>query len=254
MPWNPEQYNKFKKQRFASFEDLYRLINIKPQLKILDLGCGTGELTRMLQEKIPDASIMGIDNSVEMLRESRAFVNENISFKKLSIEEVTTLNEKWDLIFSHSALQWVESHQPLITRLITRLKKGGQIVIEMSDNHKYITHELIKAIASTEPFRSELQGWIRPNPLLKMEEYAALLYENGGINIKVFEKIYPQELNDSNALISWCRGTALLPYMERLSTETKNKFLETFSHRIKSVFDRKPIFFPMKRMFLSANF
>lgn len=63
MPWNPENYNKFKSVRFQPFYDLIDFIQPVGLMKAVDLGCGTGEQTAILAEKFPDVDLLGIDAS-----------------------------------------------------------------------------------------------------------------------------------------------------------------------------------------------
>ena len=110
MTWNPAQYHKFQKERFAPFEDLIQLIHIRPGLKVIDLGCGTGELTRRLADLLPDSDVLGLDSSDEMLEKAQAQARPGLRFQKGQIEEA---EGQWDLVFSHAALQWVDDHRAL---------------------------------------------------------------------------------------------------------------------------------------------
>jgi len=67
MPWNPEIYNQFKEERYQPFYDLISHIHHKSGMNIIDLGCGTGELTKILADKFKDSTVLGIDTSAEML-------------------------------------------------------------------------------------------------------------------------------------------------------------------------------------------
>ena len=110
MAWNPDIYNKFKNERYAPFYDLLNLIREKPGIKGIDLGCGTGELTRKLSDHLPGAEVTGIDSSTEMLEKAEAFKNSHTNFVCRPIQDQIKEREKFDLIFSNAALQWLDSH------------------------------------------------------------------------------------------------------------------------------------------------
>ena len=58
MPWDPARYEQFAKERYAPFDDLARLIDIRPGMRVIDLGCGTGELTARLADMLPESGVL----------------------------------------------------------------------------------------------------------------------------------------------------------------------------------------------------
>ena len=111
MAWNPELYHKFKKERFEPFKDLMSLIVVREGLRVLDLGCGTGELTEMVLDMLPQSEVLGIDSSKEMLEKTSIKKRPGLNFELCPIEKVSG---GWDLIFSNAAIQWVSNHDQLI--------------------------------------------------------------------------------------------------------------------------------------------
>jgi trans-aconitate 2-methyltransferase len=250
MPWDPDRYRQFQSERSAPFEDLLRLIKIREGLRVVDLGCGTGELTRRLADALPSSEVLGIDSSPQMLERAQAQVRPGLRFEKAAIEEVVG---QWDLVFSHSAIQWVEDHEHLMPRLLEHVAPGGQLAVQQPSNYAYRTHALLWEVAAEEPLRSALGGWVLRTSVLSLERYAELLYEHGGQDLTVLEKIYPHVLKDADALADWARGTALVPYFERLSTGLQEEFLTRYRARLRAACPGSPVFCPFKRMLLSAS-
>lgn len=254
MPWNPDTYNKFKSERFEPFYDVLNLIRIKPGMDVVDLGCGTGELTRKLADALPGSSVLGIDSSREMLDQSREFEHEGLRFELRSIEAQVESFQKWDLVFSNAALQWVENHEVLFQKIISGLKPNGQMAIQMPAQHHNISNRILHLLADEPPYQKILQGWKRISPVLDIDRYAGLIYKHGGTNIIAYEKIYPLILPDAHALFDWVSGTALLPYLERLHGESRQKFIDEYKNRLHLEFDKTPVFYPFRRIILSAMF
>jgi trans-aconitate 2-methyltransferase len=253
MAWNPETYNQFKSERFTPFYDLLELVQVKPGLQVIDLGCGTGELTRKLADASPDSQVTGIDSSAEMLEKSQAFEREGLRFSLLGIEEQLESDEKFDLIFSNAAVQWVEDHENLFSTLISKLTPGGQLVIQMPAQNHNLSNRLLVELAGQEPFREALQGWTRQSPVLDIEQYARILFENRCRFMTVFEKIYPLTLPNSETLFDWVSGTALIPYLEKLDQSLHHAFCNSYKELLKSHFDKSPVFYPFKRIILEAR-
>ncbi len=250
MSWNPELYHKFQKERFAPFQDLMDLIVVRPGLSALDLGCGTGELTEMVKSMLTQSKVLGIDSSKEMLGNASSKKRPGLNFELLPIEKA---NGKWDLIFSNAAIQWVDNHKELIPQLVSLLKPGGQIAIQLPANHKHPTQTIIAELAREEPYSSALGGWGRNWSVLSIGEYAELLYESGARDINVFEKIYPHILENIEAVIDWLSGTAMLPYFERLPKELHEDFLNSYQKRLRDLYPKEPVFYPYQRIFFSAR-
>ncbi|HEX9666596.1 MAG TPA: methyltransferase domain-containing protein [Thermodesulfobacteriota bacterium] len=250
MTWNPECYCKFQRERFEPFNDLLKLVVIKAGMNVVDLGCGTGEITNKVADRLPSSSVLGIDSSPEMLNSAKRLERPGLSFKLCSIEDISG---KWDLIFSNAAIHWVENHEELIPRLFSWLQSGGQIVIQVPSNHLHPTQTLLREIAGEKPFKKVLNGWVRNSPVLSISEYAESLYQSGGKGIVIFEKVYPHVLNDVDAIIDWMRGSVLIPYLDRLPMELQESFIELYRERLLEKWPKGPVFFPYQRILFAAT-
>jgi trans-aconitate 2-methyltransferase len=251
MPWDPKQYHKFQAERSAPFYDLMALVEVRSNLKVVDLGCGTGELTRQLAETLPNSDVTGLDSSAQMLDAARAM---SLSTPRLRFEQgdQAQLTGTWNLIVSNAALHWSEDHAELIPRLYEKLTPGGQIAVQVPSNHNHISHQVYRETASEEPFRSVLKGFQRYAPVLSIDEYAQVLFECGAEQIIVFEKVYAHILEDSDAVVEWISGTALVPYFERLGAH-KDMFIDALRTKMRAALPETPVFYPFRRTLFSAR-
>src|SRR5687768_17916297 len=110
--WNPAQYERFRDERAQPFFDLLDLVQPRPGMRVVDLGCGTGELTREVHRRLSAGETIGIDNSPAMLAKSAAFAGDGRVFEQGDIGAFTSTGD-YDLVFSNAALQWVPDHDPL---------------------------------------------------------------------------------------------------------------------------------------------
>jgi trans-aconitate 2-methyltransferase len=254
MAWNPEIYNQFKSERSAPFYDLLALLNVRAGLEVIDLGCGTGELTAKLAEMLPEARVLGIDSSEEMLAGSRQNNGSTLDFECISIENQLKKPQQWDVVFSNAALQWVPDHESLFPQVIAKIKPGGQLLVQMPAQHHNLTNRLLNELAAQEPYAAAYEGWNRISPVLELDRYAEILFENGSKSIQVLEKIYPLVLNDADALLTWVSGTALIPYLERLAEPLKSRFREDYHVLLQQHFPKTPVFYPFKRILMAGEF
>ncbi|MCC6500534.1 MAG: methyltransferase domain-containing protein [Anaerolineales bacterium] len=249
MPWNPDQYHKFQSERAAPFYDLLALVDVHENLKVVDLGCGPGELTRQLADRLPQSDVTGLDSSPEMLEKAASFARVGLVFQ---LGDQARLSGAWDVIFSNAALQWSENHTELIPSLFSRLKPGGQIAVQVPSNHNHISHQIYRETADEEPFKSILQGFQRIAPVLTIDQYAQILFTCGAEEIVVFEKVYSHVLKDSGAIVEWISGTALVPYFERLG-QHKERFLQAIHEKMHTALPDSPVFYPFRRILFSAR-
>jgi trans-aconitate 2-methyltransferase len=249
MTWNPDQYHKFRAQRFAPFEDLLPLIHRRPGLRVIDLGCGTGELTRRLADALPESRVLGIDSSAKMLEKAAAQARPGLSFEQGSIEQA---DGQWDLVFSHAALHWVENHEQLIPRLMAMLAPGGQLALQMPANHRHPSHLCVVDTAREEPFLGALAGWTRQSPMLDIDRYAQLLFDAGAQEQCVLEKVYPHVLEHADAVAEWTAGTTLVPYRERLPAALHEPFLARYREKLRQLWPTGPVFYGFRRILLWA--
>ena len=250
MPWDPAQYEKFRVERYAPFIDLVALIEPRAGMRAIDLGCGTGELTARLADTLPESEVLGIDSSAGMLAKAAKFARAGVRFEQRAIEDAAG---SYDLVFSHAALQWVDGHDALIPRLFALVAPGGQIAVQMPSNHNHKTHRLIVDTAREAPFAAALGGWTRKAPVLGIDDYAVMLHRAGATNITVFEKVYAHILDGADAMVDWTRGTALVPYIERLPSDLRRLFIDRYRDKVRAAFPERPVFYTFRRTLFAAT-
>jgi len=252
MPWDPAQYEKFKREREQPFEDLVALGDFRPGQTIVDLGCGTGELTARLAARSPQSNTTGVDSSATMLEKARKLARPGLAFEQGSIEEWAPAKPV-DVLFSHAALQWVDDHGPLFRRLAGQLAPGGQLLVQMPSNHGHVSHELMRGLAGETRWQGKLGGFLRSSPVLTIDRYAEMLHAAGLERPTVIERVYGHVLPDADAVLEWMKGTALVPYLERLGTDEAARFLGELTPRFREAMPAKPYYFAFRRTLIAAR-
>lgn len=215
-------------------------------MRIVDLGCGTGELTRELHESLKAVETTGIDDSESMLRKARVFQSDTLRFEQQSIEEFKAA-EPFDLIFSNAAIHWVPQHEQLIERLTGFLEPHGQLAIQMPANDTHLSHRIAADVAiefGLEP---------RPDYVLCVEKYAELLNRLGFARQHVRMQVYGHLLPSSADVVEWVRGALLTHYEALLSPERFAEFIEVYRARLADALgERTPYFYTYKRVLMWA--
>ena len=269
MPWDPAQYERFIAERELPFDDALALVGrLQPEARIIDLGCGTGALTAKLADAYPGARVLGIDTSTEMLAQAKHRERSRLRFIKAAIEAIDQIEIRavglgfrdeprdkttWDLIFSHAALHWIPDHHRLIPRLMACLHRGGRLVVQLPSNQDHPSQRAVRDVADEPPFREALGTPVNERPTLPVAEYASLLYAAHGRKLVAFDKVYPHELPDSDAVVEWMRGTTIVPYLEKLPRRLHAEFLTRLRERVREVLPGSPLFYGFKRTLFAAT-
>jgi trans-aconitate 2-methyltransferase len=252
--WDPRQYDKFQREREQPFYDLLALVRRMPGMRVVDLGCGTGKLTRVLHDRLEARETVGVDRSEKMLGPMREQSLPNgLRFEIGTIEafaaEPTPTAGPFDLIFSNAAYHWVADHDALLPKLAALLAPHGQLAFQVPAQHDDPTHVTADEVAQTEPFRSALQGWRRVHSVRTPERYAQLLYRCGFVDPDVRLMVYPHVLASREAVVEWMKGTLLTEYARHMSENLFAEFVDAYRARLLPKLDAsEPYFFPFKRI------
>ena len=247
--WQPDQYARFRAEREQPFHDLVALVKPVPGGRVVDLGCGTGVLTRVLHQHTRAAETVGIDRSDAMLAQSAKHAGDGVRFERGEIEKFA--RRRLDVVFSNAALQWVDDHASLFARLVATLKPGGQLAVQMPSNHDHPSHTVAHIVAREPRHAAALGGYVREYPLLETERYAELLARLGFEEQHVREQVYLHRLTETGDVVEWVKGSLLTDYRKRLSPADYEAYLTDYRERLLAVLpDERPYLYPFKRILL----
>lgn len=252
-PWNPEQYGRFRDERNRPFYDLLGRVHRRDRMRVVDLGCGTGELTREMHAFLGARLTLGIDSSEAMLAKCGAFAGDGLRFEKGAIESFLGAGE-WDLVFSNAALHWVPDHAALFGRLAAAVsKEGGQLAVQLPANDDHPSHVVAAEIARQSPYREALGGWEKPRHVLPPEQYAQIVERLGFREHHVSLEVYGHHLDSRDEVVEWVKGTTLTAYQKRMEPEVYDQFLARYrTVLLEKLEDRSPFFYTFKRILLHA--
>ena len=253
MAWNPEQYLSFADQRGRPFFDLVGRVGAEAPRRVVDLGCGPGNLTVTLRQRWPDATIEALDSSPEMVEAARA------RGLDATVGDVATWTPQpdTDVVVTNAALQWVPSHVELLRRWAGQLAPGSWIGMQVPGNFDAPSHRAVREVAGraefTEPLRDMRfrEGHIVETPL----RYAEILTD-AGCTVDAWQTTYIHELTGEDAVLGWISGTALTEVEARLSPEAFAEYRRQIIPLLAEAYPPRPdgrTFFPFRRVFVVAR-
>jgi trans-aconitate 2-methyltransferase len=251
--WDPTQYLAFGSERLQPALDLLARIPLEAPERIVDLGCGAGNVTRALKARWPDAEITGIDGSKEMLERARE-EGPDIAWVEADLNRWQS-DEKLDLIYSNAALHWLDNHAELFPRLMGQLAPGGYLAVQMPRNWHAPSHTLITETVVDGPWRETLELLLRPGPSAVPEVYYDILARASG-SLAIWETEYCQVLEGENPVAEFVKGSQLKRFLDALDEPERGEFEDAYRSRILAAYPKQKdgkTLFPFRRLFILAG-
>lgn len=253
MAWDPSQYLRFADQRRRPALDLLARIAHENPTRVYDLGCGAGNVTRLLAQRWPHAVVVGIDSSAAMLERARAEAPA-IEWRQADLA-TWKADQPVDVLYSNAALHWIDNHRAVFPRLLDALAPGGVLAVQMPRNHDAPSHTGMAAAARGGPWRATLEPVMREHPVQTPDVYFDII-AGAGVKPDIWEVEYLQQLEGENAVVEWTKGTALKPLLDALDEPWRGQFLADYTTRMKTAYPCRAdgiTLFPFRRLFIVAS-
>jgi trans-aconitate 2-methyltransferase len=252
-PWNPEQYERFARERSQPFFDLVALLTPIAGGRVIDLGCGTGSLTVQLPSLLEAGEVLGLDNSPSMLASATPLAS--VQFLEADIETFHQ-SEAWDVVFSNAALHWVPDHAAVLARWADSLRPGGQIAVQVPANADHPSHVCAREAAAS--MAAAFNGPVPNDPVeanvLPPERYAEVLDGLGLRDVHVRLQVYGHHLPSTTDVVEWTKGTSLTRFQAVLAADDYAELIRRYHARLlEAVGDRSPYFYTFKRILMAAR-
>ncbi|MGB0111784.1 MAG: methyltransferase domain-containing protein [Ilumatobacteraceae bacterium] len=251
--WDPDQYRRFEAERSAPFWDLVALV--EPGVgRMVDLGCGDGDLTMAAAERLGVESVVGIDSSPAMVARAEHHDDGRHRFVAGDIAAWTGAGDV-DLVLANASLQWVPDHRAVLRQWRDALAPGGQLAVQVPANGDHPSHTVADEVARRQPFLDAFDGAPPPNPtgtnVLAPQEYATLLHELGFTQQHVRLQVYPHLLGASSDVVEWVRGTNLTRFFRLLPDMLHEPFVDAYrTALLERIGEEAPYFYAFTRILM----
>ncbi|MYR07265.1 methyltransferase domain-containing protein [Gordonia sp. SID5947] len=249
--WDPDRYLQFSDDRARPYLDLIAQIPTAPST-IVDLGCGPGHLTRHLRALWPEAQVLGIDSSAEMIDTAIRENTDALANYDIADAAGWAPNQPVDLIVSNAMFQWVPDHFDVIERLLTHLTDSGVFALQVPDNVDAPTYRSILELADDPRFADQLSG-VRRVPRFGPLEYLTFFTERG-FSTNAWSTTYLHVLHGDDPVYDWISGTAARPFLQALDDGTRDVFVSELKDRLRAAYPAEPwgTVLPFRRTFAVA--
>jgi trans-aconitate 2-methyltransferase len=245
--WSARQYLKFEDERTRPSRDLLAQVPLESPKRVVDLGCGPGNSTELLIERFPNADVIGVDSSLDMLRQARkqlpacTFVEGDLS---------TWMPEPGtELLFGNAVFHWVPDHLRVLARLLQSLPPGGVLAVQMPDNTDEPALMLMEKVAA-----ALAQPNVARNDLPQPEQYYDGLCPLCS-RIDIWHAHYNHIIENHVGVVEWFKGSGMRPFLAPLSASARETFLAKYTDEIRDAyparFDGK-VLLKFPRLFILA--
>ena len=257
--WDPAQYLSFADERSRPFFDLAGRIAAKSPRSVVDLGCGPGQLTASLAERWPDADVVGIDSSPDMIAAAERIAatgtagQGSLSFR---VEDVRDWRAEApvDVIISNAVLQWVPHHLQLLSRWTDWLADDGWLAFQLPGNYDQPSHAILRELAASDRWRAALTGVELNRQSADPAEYLDLLV-GLGLAVDAWETTYLHVLTGPDPVTEWYKGTGLRPVLAALDPAQGAEFIRQYGERARAAYPAASYgtVLPFRRVFVVAH-
>jgi trans-aconitate 2-methyltransferase len=253
MPWDPAQYLKFADHRLRPAIDLLNRIDVAAPAQIYDLGAGTGNVTRLLKSRWPQARVTGVDESEEMLAKARQALPD-LAWQRADLATWRPPSPA-EVIYSNAALHWIDQHELIFPALFSAVAPGGVLAVQMPSNFSAPSHTAIAEAARRGPWARRLQPLLRPPPVNEADFYFGLLAPLAA-NVDIWQTEYLQALEGENPVKEWTKGTWLKPLLDALEEPERSGFEASYAALVSQAYPRRAdgkTLLPFRRLFIVAK-
>ncbi len=251
MTWDPDRYLRFADHRSRpGLELIFRIPDVEAAT-VVDLGCGTGSLTARLAERWPNASVVGIDSSAEMIERARG------DHPQLTwhVGDITAWEpeEPIDVVYANAALHWLDDHEAVFHRLRAYLADGAVLAVQMPDNWAAPTHRIPAEVLDEEDWPDAVRSALMRDRLSEPASYARWVQP---AEVDLWRTTYYQQLTGDDPVWTWVSGSLLRPVLAALEGSDRERFAELCRTRYAEAYPADAdgvATLPFSRLFLVAR-
>ncbi len=230
---------------------------------IVDLGCGPGQLTRILRERWPSAEIIGVDSSPDMIDKAiRDNADPHVAYELADVSawtpdlldggppDTTTAGPHVDLIVSNALFQWVPDQLDVIRRLTG---VTDTLAFQVPNNFDAPSHALMREVAGRSPYADHLDG-VAFRKGVGAATYLDLL-AGLGWEVDAWETTYQHILHGDDAVFDWVSGTGARPVLQALPDDLRERFEVDYKAALREAYPSREwgTVLPFARVFVVAQ-
>ena len=232
--WNPEDYARHSVGQERWAHELIEQLDLKPDDRVLDIGCGDGRNTAAIAAAVLAGHATGTDLSAEFIAYAQAHYppqqHPNLDFRQCDMRQLD-YDAKFTVVFSNAAMHWVRDHRPVLGGISRALASGGRCLLQMGGgNNAAEVIGAIEEIAASARWSKHFAGFVSTYGFHRPDDYRNWLIEAGlePRDLRLIEKDMVHA--DRSAFVGWLR-TAWHPYTSQVPPDERDRFITAVTDR-----------------------
>jgi trans-aconitate 2-methyltransferase len=194
---------------------------------VLDAGCGSGRVTELLAERLPDGRVIALDGSPSMIEAARdrlARFGERVDFVVADLARPLPLGGPVDAILSTATFHWVEDHDALFRNLAAVVRQAGRLVAQCGGvGNVRSVQDVLAGIGD---------GWLGPVHFATPLETVRRLDASGFVDIECWLTDEPTRFEPGEPFETYLRTVVLGAHLERLPASEHDAFVREVANRL----------------------
>lgn len=227
--WDADTYHRVAAPQERWGRVVLERLDLAGDETVLDAGCGSGRVTRLLADRLPRGRVIAVDASPEMVERARAALGPEADVRVADLTQLR-LEEQVDAVFSSAVFHWIADHGLLFRRLHDALRPGGRLVAQCGGEGNIARFlESVGAVCEEPEFRDFLGGWEGNWHFASPETTARALEHAGFRDVACWSDPSDERVEDPrDYLETVCLGA----HLERLPPELHAPFVDTVLARV----------------------
>jgi trans-aconitate 2-methyltransferase len=225
--WDARTYDRVADPMFRWGANVLERLPLRGDERVLDAGCGTGRVTELLADRLPNGHVVALDASAEMLAEARIRLTrfgDRVRFVQADLARPIPIDGLVDAILSTATFHWVLDHDALFHNLAAVLRPGGRLVAQCGGAGNIAN--ILAVVARTG------DGWLGDFRFETPEATAARLEASGFVEVETWLTPQPTRFEPGESFESYLEAVCLRQQVARLAPTERRPFVRKVADRL----------------------
>jgi len=229
--WNADVYHRVSGPQVAMAEAVLDRLQLRGDETVLDAGCGSGRVTRLLLDRLPRGRVIAVDASPDMVARARAELGGAADVREADLAALRLADgEQVDAVFSNATFHWVPDHEALFAALAATLRPGGRMSAQCGGAGNVAgVHAAALQAAADSGLGHRFAGWPGPWNFAGPEQTEARLRAAGFAEVSCWLQPWPVTPDEPR---TYLETVCLGPHLDRLAADERERFLDAVMVRL----------------------